>query len=75
LAAAAASRRVLRRHKQATAAASDVLGAPCALNPENPSKGPPVLVVPAFYLDAQVFRPFVQELRSRGFNAALPPVR
>jgi hypothetical protein len=40
-----------------------------------PLQGPPVLVVPAFYLDAQVFRPFVQELRSRGFNAALPPVR
>lgn len=34
-----------------------------------------MLVVPAFYLDAQVFKPFVQELRSRGFNAALPPVR
>jgi hypothetical protein len=45
------------------------------LNPDNPSQGPPVLVVPAFYLDAQVFRPFVQDLRSRGFNAALPPVR
>jgi hypothetical protein len=34
-----------------------------------------VLVVPAFYLDAQVFRPLVEELRSRGFNAALPPIR
>jgi hypothetical protein len=35
----------------------------------------PVLVVPAFYLDASVFRPLVEELRSRGYNAALPPVR
>lgn len=34
-----------------------------------------MLVVPAFYLDAQVFRPLVEELRSRGFNAALPPIR
>lgn len=38
------------------------------------SRGP-VLVVPAFYLDAQAFKPLVQELRSRGFNAALPPIR
>jgi hypothetical protein len=47
----------------------------CALNPEQPSAGPPVLVVPAFYLDAQSFQPFVRELRSRGYNAALPPIR
>jgi len=40
----------------------------------NFSKGP-VLVVPAFYLDAAAFKPLVQELRSQGFNAALPPIR
>eukprot|EP00775_Hariotina_reticulata_P011086 gene11086-11241_t len=40
----------------------------------NLSKGP-VLVVPAFYLDAAAFRPLVQELRAQGFNAALPPIR
>lgn len=34
-----------------------------------------VLVVPAFYLDASVFRPLVVGLRRRGFNAALPPIR
>lgn len=57
------------------AAASQEAAGTCLLNPDNPSQGPPVLVVPAFYLDAQVFKPFVQELRSRGFNAALPPIR
>jgi hypothetical protein len=62
------------RHRTAAAAAAAGTSAH-SLSPGNPSQGPPVLVVPAFYLDAQVFKPLVQELRSRGFNAALPPVR
>lgn len=71
------------RHQPAAASSSQPAagetsdGASCSssLRPDDPSKGPPVLVVPAFYLDAQSFKPFVQELRSRGFNAALPPIR
>lgn len=34
-----------------------------------------VLIAPAFYLDAAVFRPLAAELRSRGFDAALAPIR
>jgi hypothetical protein len=34
-----------------------------------------VLIAPAFYLDAAVFRPLCAELRARGFDAALAPVR
>ncbi|KAF8073174.1 SPL4 [Scenedesmus sp. PABB004] len=39
------------------------------------ARGPPVLVVPAFYLGSAPFVPLVAELRSRGFNAALPPIK
>lgn len=65
-----------RRRVRAAAAASGATGA-CAREPTpgNPGAGPPVLVVPAFYLDAMAFRPLVEELRARGYNAALPPVR
>jgi hypothetical protein len=34
-----------------------------------------VLIAPAFYLDAAVFRPLAAELRSRGYDAALAPIR
>jgi hypothetical protein len=34
-----------------------------------------VLIAPAFYLDARLFRPLAAELRRRGYDAALAPIR
>jgi hypothetical protein len=66
-----------KQQLRVTAAASSSFNSSSGLKNSSSSslsRGP-VLVVPAFYLDAQAFKPLVQELRSRGFNAALPPIR
>ncbi|KAF6260349.1 hypothetical protein COO60DRAFT_1700352 [Scenedesmus sp. NREL 46B-D3] len=74
-----APRRHSRQHVRTFVAASSITPSSGSTNSSSSSSGSlnrgPVLVVPAFYLDAQAFKPLVQELRSRGFNAALPPIR